>query len=220
MKTIELSKGFKAVVDDSDFEELSRHRWHVLVAFGCLTNLPTPKSVGFTMPTKLLTVLFLLFLALGCAPVSSSLDAGAPEPKYVCRSAFGTKLVILPGTSPSLGDCYRFGNQEHVSLTAILKVLGPGAHRRVLHALPDTTVEVHPIGTIHIVDGVRAIGWTNCNGTVVLTEQEPAGSWSNSILPHEYTHLAQGCIPPKHEDWKLLGADTIETSVNTTNPEE
>ena len=167
---------------------------------------------------------YLLLLCLttfvSCASTPGVVDAGTPPPKYACRSAFGTKLVLLPGTSLELGDCYRFGNQEHVTLAAILKVLGPAAHRRVLHALPDTTVTVHPEGTIHIVDGVRAIGWTNCAGTVVLTEQKPLGSWNNSIMPHEYTHLAQDCFPQKHEDWKVTGADTIEDSVNTTFKDE
>lgn len=32
MKTINLTKGYSAIVDDADYEEISKHKWHVQVA--------------------------------------------------------------------------------------------------------------------------------------------------------------------------------------------
>jgi hypothetical protein len=174
-------------------------------------------------------LLLLCLASLSCTK-TQTLDKG-----YDCRSVLGTKVALIDDASRSLvaDDCQAFSNQEFIILESVARVLGPEYHRRLLHVLPTTTVYVYPVDTIHPIRSIQAIGWTNCNGKVVLTEQRPKGSWNNSVLPHEYTHLAQGCnadIPApnpdagddpldldQHSNWISTGAATIEEEVNTTS---
>lgn len=46
MKTIKLSKGMFAMVDDADFDDVNRHRWHVLMAPGVARACRTYKRNG------------------------------------------------------------------------------------------------------------------------------------------------------------------------------